>query len=87
MALERSGKIAAGRGNTSMTYVDPNLTKKFLFKYHYMMMDFSKNNTLRKRLMHLLIDALPYQLLSLLRQPRQKKRLRELMTSYLRATN
>jgi hypothetical protein len=50
-------------------------------------MDFSKNNTLRKRLMHLLIDALPYQLLSLLRQPRQKKRLRELMTSYLRATN
>ena len=87
MALERSGKITAGRRNTSMTYVDPNLSRRLLFKYHYMMMDFSEDNGLRKRLMYLLINMLPYGLLTLLRELRQKKRLRDLMSAYLRATN
>jgi radical SAM superfamily enzyme YgiQ (UPF0313 family) len=81
MALSRSAKVRAGRRNTYITYVDPNLTKKILFKYHYMMMDFSEADGFRRRFMYLLIDLLPYWLLARVRMIRQRRRLKDYMDS------
>jgi radical SAM superfamily enzyme YgiQ (UPF0313 family) len=83
MAMSRDKRMKVGRRNTSITYVDPNLTKRILFKYNYMMMDFSQNGSLRRRLIQPLIDILPYWLLSKVRLSRQRNRLKETMNSYL----
>jgi radical SAM superfamily enzyme YgiQ (UPF0313 family) len=80
MAMERSKRskrMKLGRRNTGIPYVDPNVTKKLLFKYHYQMMDFSRPNSMRRRLIYSLIYLLPYRLLAPIRQYRQDKRLKE----------
>ncbi len=75
MALERNKRMKLGRRNTGIPYVDPNLTKKLLFKYHYQMMDFSSPHSMRRRLIYSLIDLLPYWLLAPIRQYRLNRRL------------
>jgi len=82
MAISRDKRMKVGHRNTSITYVDPNLTKKILFKYNYMMMDFSQNGFLRRRLIYTLIDILPYWLLTRVRLVRQKKRLKDSINNY-----
>ena len=82
MALSRRKKVRSGGRNMSITYVDPNLTKKILFKYHYAMMDFSRGDSLRRRLIHLAIDILPFWLLTVLRMTRQRRRLRRHMEHF-----
>ena len=79
MALSRVGKVKAGRRNMYITYVDPNLTRKLLFKYHYRMMDFTEPDNWRRRFMVLLIAILPHWLLAGIRLIRQRRRLRESM--------
>lgn len=83
MALSRAGTIKAGRRNNYITYVDPSLTKRLLFKYHYMLMDFAPANSFRSRLIRSLIEILPCSLLMTLRQTRQNRRVRNWMESYL----
>lgn len=83
LALRRDPGMKVGRRNTAITYIDPNLTQKLLFKYHYRMMDFSSNHSLRRRLIYTLIDILPHSLLAWVRGIRQKKRLKKMMANPL----
>jgi radical SAM superfamily enzyme YgiQ (UPF0313 family) len=85
MAKSRVKKMKSGSRNTSITYVDPNLTKKLLLTYHYRMMDCTQSHNLRKRLRYVLIKVLPYWLLAKVRVSRQNKRLKDLMNSYISA--
>jgi radical SAM superfamily enzyme YgiQ (UPF0313 family) len=83
MAIERTKRTKLGSRNTSIRYVDPNVTKKLLFKYNYKIMDYAQNNRLRKRLIYTLIEILPYWVLAKVRHIRQNERLRDLMNSYI----
>jgi radical SAM superfamily enzyme YgiQ (UPF0313 family) len=83
MAIERTKRTKLGSRNTSISYVDPNVTKKLLFKYNYKIMDYAQNNRLRKRLIYTLIEILPYWVLAKVRHIRQNERLRDLMNSYI----
>jgi hypothetical protein len=83
MARERRGKIEPGRRNMSISYVDPNLSKKTLFKYNYRMMDFSPHDTFRSRLIYRAIDLAPMLFLEAWRTIRQRKRLKKYLDSYL----
>ena len=83
MVRERRGKIKPGRRNMSISYVDPNLSKRTLFKYNYRMMDFSAHHTLRSRLIYGAIDLAPMLLLETWRMIRQRKRLKRYLDSYL----
>jgi radical SAM superfamily enzyme YgiQ (UPF0313 family) len=83
MALLRAKKSKTGRRNNTITYVDPNLSKRLLFKYQHMMMDHTPDPSVRKRLLDLLIDVLPCWMLLFFRQLRQTRHLSGLMDSYL----
>jgi radical SAM superfamily enzyme YgiQ (UPF0313 family) len=85
MAMSRVRKMKPGCRNTSITYVDPNLTPKILLTYQYRMMDCTQNHNLRKRLIYVLIKVLPYWLSAKVRGSRQNKRLEGLMDSYISA--
>ena len=79
LALERNPKAKTGFRNTTISYVDPNLTKRLLFKYSYMMQDPSTGDTLRSKILYSAINLAPYWLLSTLRTFRQNRRLRAIM--------
>jgi radical SAM superfamily enzyme YgiQ (UPF0313 family) len=79
IALARTPNVKAGRRNMVISYVDPGLTKKLLFKYNYKMMDYSEDGILRKKLAYFLMDLLPVWFLSRIRSIRQKSRLRNYM--------
>ncbi len=81
MALSRSPKAKLGRRNTSIRYVDPNLSRKHLFKYNYKMMDHAEDNSLRRKVIYSLIQFLPYFVLARIRLIRQNKRLKDLMNN------
>jgi radical SAM superfamily enzyme YgiQ (UPF0313 family) len=83
MAQERRGKIKPGRRNMSISYVDPNLSEKTLFKFNYRMMDCSAHHTLRRRLIYGFIDLAPMFLLETWRTVRQRRRLSRYMNGYL----
>ena len=85
MAMSRVKKMKSGCRNTSITYVDPNLTKTLLLTYHYRMMDCTQSHNLRKRLIYVLIKVLPYWLLGKVRVSRQNKRLKDIMNRYISA--
>jgi radical SAM superfamily enzyme YgiQ (UPF0313 family) len=82
MAMARNNEVKPGRRNTSITYVDPNLTKKLLFKYNYRMMDFSNQPSLRRWMIYRLIEIMPYWVLARIRLSRQEKKLRDWINSY-----
>jgi radical SAM superfamily enzyme YgiQ (UPF0313 family) len=86
MARERSGKIKPGRRNMSISYVDPNLSRKTLYKYNYRMMDFSPGDSFRKRLIYRFIDLAPSFLLETWRTIRQRRRLIRYTDSYLKGS-
>ncbi|HME43773.1 MAG TPA: radical SAM protein [Syntrophorhabdales bacterium] len=86
MALERNKRMRIGCRNMLISYVDPNLTRKTLFKYNYRMMDYSGIKHWRGKLTYWLIDILPCWLLERARAFRQRKRLRQHTDSYLSET-
>jgi radical SAM superfamily enzyme YgiQ (UPF0313 family) len=79
LALERSKNTGSGRRNMHISYVEPGLTKKLLFRYNYKMMDYSNNRTFRNRVIYALIDLLPVWLLARARLMRQRRRLKRSM--------
>lgn len=83
MAIERNGRTKLGGRNTSINYVDPNVTKKLLFKYNYKIMDYAQDNRLRNKLKYLSIQLLPYWVLAGIRLIRQSKRLRDAMNKQI----
>jgi radical SAM superfamily enzyme YgiQ (UPF0313 family) len=83
MAWERTKEVRQGRRNMSITYVDPNLSWRILFKYNYRMMDYSSPNHLRKKLIYRFIDFAPPFLLETWRTIRQRKRLKRYLDGYL----
>jgi len=84
--LRNQGTIPGGR-NMLITYVDPNLSRKILFKYNYRMMNYSSEDRLRTQLLYWLIDVLPCRLLERIRSLRQRKRLKQYMQGYPTPTN
>ena len=87
MATLRNRRTVTGGRNMHITYVDPNLSRKILFKYNYRMTNDSSEDRLRRQLLYWLIDVLPSRLLDRIRSWRQRKRLKQYMQGYPPPTN
>lgn len=83
MAMERNSQTKAGRRNTQISYVDPNLSRKLLFRYHYQMMNQDTRQTLRLKLIHAGITIFPCWFLFKLRSWRQNRRLKDFQDGYV----